>query len=31
MGKKLTGKSIGPRAEGATAGIVVVTFAGGRP
>jgi hypothetical protein len=31
IAKRLPGKSIGPRAEGATAGIVVVTFASSRP
>jgi len=30
MAKRLPGKSIGPRAEGATVGIVVVTFASSR-
>jgi hypothetical protein len=31
MAKQLTGKAIGPRDGGATVGIVVVTFATGRP
>jgi hypothetical protein len=31
IAKRLQGKSIGPRAEGATVGIVVVTFASSRP
>jgi len=31
MAKRLTGKTIGPRAEGATVGMVVLTFATGRP
>jgi len=31
IAKRLPGKSIGPRAEGATVGIVVVTFASSRP
>ena len=31
VAKKLAGKSIGPRAEGATVGIVVVTFASRKP
>lgn len=31
MAKRLTGKAIGPRAEGATVGIVILTFATGRP
>jgi hypothetical protein len=30
MAKKLLGKSITPRAEGATAGVVVVKFASGK-
>jgi hypothetical protein len=31
MAKRLTGKAIDPRADGATVGIVVLTFATGRP
>jgi hypothetical protein len=31
MAKRLTGKAIGPRDQGATVGIVVLTFATGRP
>jgi len=31
IAKKLVGKSIGPRAQGATVGTVVVTFAGSKP
>ena len=31
VARKLAGKSIGPRDEGATVGIVVVTFANGKP
>ena len=31
MAKRLPGKSIDPRAEGATVGIVIVTFAGRKP
>jgi len=30
MAKKLAGKSIGPRAQGATTGTVLLTFAGGK-
>jgi len=30
MAKKLAGKSIGPRAQGATTGTVLLTFASGK-